>query len=76
MGHPVNMKGTPEVILFGEGCQTVNCRAMAETVGSAPETLRQWKKGQWPKVFRYFAIICRIRGLTDEQIGQVVRKFA
>ena len=65
----------PEKMLFGEGCQTVNCSEMAKAVGCGSQTLRDWKQGRFPPQLRVFARICNIRGLTNEQIGEIVRKF-
>lgn len=62
-------------ILFGSGCQTVNCEKMAEAVGVAPTTLRRWRKGEFPPALIQFARICKVRQLTDEEIGKVVRQL-
>lgn len=66
---------TPEKMLFGEGCQTVNCEKMAKTIGAAPTTLKRWRQGQFSPALIQFASICRIRELTNEQIGQIVRQI-
>lgn len=66
---------TPQAILFGEGCQTVNCEKMAKAVGCDPTTLRRWRKGNFPEAWRQLARICQIRELTNEQIGQIVRQW-
>lgn len=65
---------TPQAMLFGEGCQTVNLEKMASAVGSSPATLSRWHRGEYPASLRVFANICKIRRLTDEQIGQVIRE--
>lgn len=64
-----------EEILFGSGCQTVNIERMAKAVGASPTTLRRWKAGEFPPALKQFAAICRIRRLSDEEIGRIVRSF-
>ena len=63
----------PTYILFGDGCERVNTNKMAELVGCAPSTLREWRMGNYPAALRIFARICRIRRLTDAQIVAIVR---
>ena len=62
-------------LLFGSGCERVNTNKMAELVGCAPSTLREWRMGNFPTALKIFARICRIRRLTDEQIVAIVRQF-
>lgn len=67
---------SPEKILFGEGCQSVNLNQMAPVVGCSEAALRKWKSGVFPKAFIVLARICNIRNMTNEQIGALVRSFA
>ena len=63
----------PTDTLFGTGFERVNTNQMAKLVGCAPSTLREWRAGKFPTALRVFARICRIRGLTPEQIVAIVR---
>lgn len=61
-------------LLFGDGViDRVNTNQLAELVGCAPSTLREWRSGKFPASLRIFARICRIRRLTDAQIVALVR---
>lgn len=60
-------------LLFGDGIDRVNTNKLAELVGCAPSTLREWRQGNYPASLRIFARICRIRRLTDAQIVALVR---
>lgn len=60
-------------LLFGSGFERVSTNKLAELVGCAPSTLREWRAGRFPAALRIFARICRIRRLTDEQIVAIVR---
>lgn len=60
-------------LLFGDGIDRVNTNKLAELVGCAPSTLREWRSGNLPASLRIFARICRIRRLTDAQIVALVR---
>ena len=62
-------------IMFGSGFERVNTNKMAELVGCAPSTLREWRMGNFPAALKIFARICRIRRLTPEQIAAIVRQF-
>lgn len=68
-------KGTPQEMLFGSGCQAVNCEKLAPIIRAAPTTLRRWRDGNFPEAFYQLAAICRIRELKDEDIGKLVRQF-
>ena len=62
-------------LLFGSGIDRVNTNKLAELIGCAPSTLREWRLGNYPAALRIFARICRIRRLTPEQIVAVVRSL-
>lgn len=66
---------SPSNILFGSGCQSVNINKMAPAVGAGASTLKDWKAGKFPEAFRILARICRIRNMTDAEIGALVRSF-
>ena len=68
-------KGTPQAILFGRGCQAVNCAKLAPIIRAAPTTLRRWRDGNFPEAFYQLAAICRIRNLSDKEIVELVRMF-
>ena len=53
----------------------VNTNMMAELVGCAPSTLREWRAGKFPPALRTFARICKFRGLKPEQIADLVKQF-
>ena len=65
----------PTDTLFGSGFERVNTNKLAELVGCAPSTLREWRMGNFPAALKIFARICRIRRLTPEQIAAIVRQF-
>lgn len=62
--------------LFGTPQQPLCLSHAAPCVGTTEGTLRRWKSGSYPYVLTVFARLCRLRGLTDEQIGQIVRQLA
>lgn len=62
-------------LLFGSGFEQVNTNKMAQLVGCAPSTLREWRAGNYPSALRIFARICRIRRLTDDQIVALIREL-
>ena len=62
-------------LLFGDGCEKVNTNRLAQLVGCAPSTLREWRAGNYPSALRIFARICRIRRLTDDQIVALIREL-
>ena len=67
-------KRTAESVLLGDDSPTgVNLTRLAPAVGCSPAALCRWRKTGFPESVRVFARICRARGLTDEQIGQIVR---
>lgn len=66
---------SPEEVLFGSGCQTVNLSRMAPAVGCGATTLKDWKAGRFPESFRVLANICMIRDLSDAEIGALIRSF-
>lgn len=63
-------------LLFGSGFERVNTNKLAELVGCAPSTLREWRMGRYPAALKIFARICKIRRLTDEQIVAIVRRLS
>ena len=62
-------------LLFGSGFEQVNTNKMAQLVGCAPSTLREWRAGNYPSALRIFARICKIRRLTDDQIVALIREL-
>lgn len=62
-------------LLFGDGIDRVNTNKLAELVGCAPSTLREWRAGNYPSALRIFARICKIRRLTDDQIVALIREL-
>lgn len=62
-------------LLFGGDLDRISTNKLAELVGCAPSTLREWRLGHFPTALRIFARICRIRRLTPEQIAALVRSL-
>ena len=60
-------------LLFGSELERISTNKLAELVGCAPSTLREWRSGKFPMSLRVFARICRIRRLTPDQIAAVVK---
>lgn len=68
------MRGKTD-IMFGSGHERVNTNKMAELVGCAPSTLREWRAGRFPPALRIFARICKTRRLTPDQVAELVKSF-
>ena len=62
-------------LLFGGDLDRVSTNKLAELVGCAPSTLREWRLGHFPTALRIFARICRIRRLTPDQIAAIVKRL-
>ena len=62
-------------LLFGGDLDRVSTNKLAELVGGAPSTLREWRAGKFPMSLRVFARICRIRRLTPDQIAAIVKRL-
>ena len=62
-------------LLFGGDLDRVSTNKLAELVGCAPSTLREWRAGKFPMSLRVFARICRIRRLTPDQIAAIVKRL-
>ena len=62
-------------LLFGGDLDRVSTNKLAQLVGCAPSTLREWRAGKLPMSLRVFARICRIRRLTPDQIAAIVKRL-
>lgn len=62
-------------LLFGSELERISTNKLAELVGCAPSTLREWRAGKFPMSLRVFARICRIRRLTPDQIAAIVKRL-
>lgn len=72
------MARTAESILLGSTREEekkaveVNLKKLAPAVGCSSAALCRWRKYGFPDNVKVFARLCRERGLTAEQIGNLV----
>lgn len=61
-------------IIFGGGTNRPVQASIARAVGVSPSTISRWKEN--PKLIPLgdLQTLCRIRGLTDEQIVKIIRE--
>lgn len=62
-------------VIFGEKAQTATLSKVAKETGISVSTLSDYKRKPSRITLERFAIICKARGLTDEEIGKAVRAF-
>lgn len=62
-------------ILFGSKGTTANLSRISEATGIPANTLSNYRKRPSTITLERFALIAKVRGLSDEEIGKAVKAF-
>ena len=63
------------VVIFGEKAQAATLSKVAKETGISVSTLSDYKRKPSRITLERFALIAKVRGLTDEEIGKAVKAF-
>lgn len=63
------------MVIFGQKAQAATLTAVSRATGLSVSTLSGYRKRPSKITLERFAVICKARGLSDEEIGKAVRAF-
>ena len=62
-------------VIFGEKAQAATLSKVAKETGISVSTLSDYKRKPSRITLERFALIAKVRGLSDEEIGKAVKAF-